>query len=78
LVTREAPKKLVNYGTSWAFTAVNRDSDVCNPGPGDALMAYRSSNKNWVPEPLSPPWWDNAFAIVVAVTIVTVAGFGFF
>ena len=40
-------------------------------------MAYRS-NKNWVPEPLSSPWWDNAFAIVVAVTIVMVAALWLF
>jgi hypothetical protein len=32
-------------------------------------MADRSK-QNWVAEPLPPPWWDHAFAIIVTVTIV--------
>ena len=55
------------------------DINCCKPhlkcvwlGLGDALMPDRST-QNWVPEPRPAPWWDNAFAIVIAVTIVMAA-----
>jgi hypothetical protein len=44
---------------------------------GDALMDDRSK-KNWVAEPLPAPWWDNAFAIAIAVTIVMAAALALF
>jgi hypothetical protein len=45
--------------------------------PGDVLMADRSK-KNWVPEPLSKPWWNDAFAILVAVSIAMAVALALF